>query len=51
LRSKFERYGVDDLCDRRRRTPSPKRPRRKHQVGFCDAFVKKALQAAVAING
>ncbi len=25
LRLKFERYGVDDLYDRRRRTPSPKR--------------------------
>ena len=74
LRLKFERYGVDDLYDRRRRTPSPKRApvaevqrllalyreryqgfnvrhfhqiaRRQHQVGFCYAFVKKALQAA-----
>ena len=74
LRLKFERYGVDDLYDRRRRTPSPKRApvaevqrllalyrgryqgfnvrhfhqivRREHQVGFCYAFVKKALQAA-----
>src|SRR5688500_19659070 len=25
LRLKFERYGFDELCDRRRRTPSPKR--------------------------
>jgi transposase len=25
LRLKFERYGVDELYDRRRRTPSPKR--------------------------
>ena len=74
LRLKFEQYGVDDLYDRRRRTPSPKRApvaevqrllalyreryqgfnvrhfhqiaRRQHQVGFCYAFVKKALQAA-----
>jgi len=74
LRLKFERYGVDDLYDRRRQTPSPKRApvaevqrllalyreryqgfnvrhfhqiaRRQHQVGFCYAFVKKALQAA-----
>jgi hypothetical protein len=74
LRLKFERYGVDDLYDRRRRTPSPKRApvadvqrvlalyrehyqgfnvrhsyqiaRRQHGVGFCYAFVKKALQAA-----
>jgi transposase len=74
LRLKFERYGVDELYDRRRRTPSPKRApvaevqrllalyrehyqgfnvrhfhhiaRRKHQVRFCYAFVKKALQGA-----
>jgi len=74
LRLKFERYGVDDLYDRRRRTPSPKRApvaevqrllalyreryqgfnvrhfhqiaRRQHQITFCYAFVKKALQAA-----
>lgn len=74
LRLKFERYGVDDLYDRRRRTPSPKRApvaevqrllalyrehyqgfnvrhfhhiaRRPHQVRFCYAFVKKALQGA-----
>ena len=74
LRLKFERYGVDDLYDRRRRTPSPKRApvaevqrllalyrtryqgfnvrhfhqiaRRQHQVRFCYAFVKKALQSA-----
>ena len=74
LRLKFERYGVDDLYDRRRRTPSPKRvpvaevqrllalyrehyqgfnvrhfhqlARGKHQVPFCYAFVKKALQSA-----
>jgi transposase len=74
LRLKFERYGFDELYDRRRRTPSPKRApvaevqrllalyreryqgfnvrhfhhlaRRKHQVRFCYAFVKKALQGA-----
>jgi transposase len=74
LRLKLERYGVDELYDRRRRTPSPKRApvaevqrvlalyreryagfnvrhfhqiaRRRHDVRFCYAFVKKALQSA-----
>ena len=74
LRRKFERCGLDDLYDRRRRTPSPKRApvaevqrllalyreryqgfnvrhfhqiaRRQHDVRFCYAFVKKALQSA-----
>jgi hypothetical protein len=74
LRLKLERYGVDELYDRRRRTPSPKRApladvqrllalyreryagfnvrhfhqiaRRRHDVRFCYAFVKKALQGA-----
>src|SRR5437667_9236050 len=74
IRWRLQHYGYDDLYDRRRRTPSPKRApvaevqrllalyreryqgfnvrhfhqiaRRQHQVGFCYAFVKKALQAA-----
>jgi transposase len=74
MRLKFERFGVDDLLDHRRRTPSPKRApvaevqrvlslyrdryqgfnvghfhqiaRRDHQVPFCYAFVKRALQSA-----
>jgi Helix-turn-helix domain len=47
LRLKFERYGVDDLYDRRRRTPSPKRaPVAEVQRRRCTASVTTASRSA-----